>query len=125
MVVSESETDRDSWVRLTLRLPPDLHAQVVAKAGPVSLNSAIVQLLTAALNMQDAATQTQALLDEVQREHEESNRQLQEKIEAYEKGRERSEKTMRVLSEKLLSHIDEVVRVSVREEIEKALRTKK
>ena len=48
MVVS-NEKDRDNWIRLTLRLPPDVHAKVVKEAGLVSLNTAIVQLLEAAL----------------------------------------------------------------------------
>lgn len=47
---------RDDWIRITLRLPPRLHAQitdVAARAG-TSLNGQIVEALLAAFNPPDA-----------------------------------------------------------------------
>jgi len=36
---------QDDWTRITLRLPPDLHANLVAAAGGLSLNTEIVRRL--------------------------------------------------------------------------------
>ncbi len=38
---------QDDYVRITLRLPPDLHEALVRKAGANSLNAEIVSLLSA------------------------------------------------------------------------------
>lgn len=39
------ESARDDWVRMTLRLPPELHREIAASAGALSMNAAIVQRL--------------------------------------------------------------------------------
>lgn len=119
MVVSESESDRDSWVRLTLRLPPELHAQIeaVSRAGAMSLNAAIVQLLQGALNMQHIASHANSTLDEVQKIREE----LDEKIAAMSQGKDRSEQIIKSMVDALVANVGEIVRSSVREEIGKAL----
>ena len=36
---------QDDWIRITLRLPKDLHARISAAEGPSSLNATIVQAL--------------------------------------------------------------------------------
>lgn len=63
MVVSD-DNDRDGWVRLTLRLPPNLHAAILKRAGAYSLNSAILQFLQEALLIQDQKEQIRMLLVE-------------------------------------------------------------
>lgn len=40
-----AEAERDSWVRITLRLPDELHLELVQAAGEASLNATIVERL--------------------------------------------------------------------------------
>lgn len=39
---SDDEQNRENWVRITLRLPPDLHASLVESARLTSLNAEII-----------------------------------------------------------------------------------
>lgn len=39
---SDDEQNRENWVRITLRLPPDLHASLVEAARLTSLNAEII-----------------------------------------------------------------------------------
>lgn len=103
MAVSENEKDRDNWVRLTLRLPPDLHELITENAGPLSLNAAIIKLLEDALNMES---------------------ELRSKIEAVDDIIEQHEEAARATND-LIEQIGDIVRMSVREEIESALARKR
>ena len=49
----EEENSRDDWVRMTLRLPPALHKELLARAGALSMNAVIVQRLANSLLTQD------------------------------------------------------------------------
>ena len=43
--MSDDEKSRDNWVRITLRLPPELHKQLLDNLGNLSLNTSIIQRL--------------------------------------------------------------------------------
>lgn len=116
MVVSESDVDRDNWVRLTLRLPPDLHAQIVRDAGALSLNAAIVQKLT-----DDHALRGE--LDLLRARLLDNEKRLMGLLQRQDETR--SEIATNEKNEDLLTKIGALVRACVREEIEKALRAKK
>lgn len=90
MVVSENESDRDNWVRLTLRLPPELHAKIVSRAGAMSLNAAIVHFLQNALAHED-------VLSDV--------------------AKSGSKATIEALADKLMDDISRTVRESLRDEL--------
>lgn len=40
---------QDDYIRISLRMPPDLHQKLTERAGPLSLNAFIVTRLTEAL----------------------------------------------------------------------------
>lgn len=48
-----AESERDAWVRITLRLPPELHSDLVQLAGDSSLNTTIVQRLASSVSDDD------------------------------------------------------------------------
>lgn len=80
MVVSEGN-ERENWVRLTLRLPPELHAalETLSREESISLNGAIVRLLQAALNIEDLKASTYSAIDrltQVRQEVEEKSKGL-------------------------------------------------
>lgn len=100
MAVSDKE-DRDNWVRLTLRLPPDLHEEIASRAE-ASLNTTIIKLLEDGLSL------------------EEKRLDLENKIEAVDDIIDKHEDAARAAND-MAEHIGEIVRESVREEIEGAL----
>ena len=66
------ESARDDWIRMTLRLPPDLHRDIAASAGALSMNAAIVQRLAQSFAsehigklMEDTLREKREAIDEV------------------------------------------------------------
>lgn len=119
-MVSESEKDRDNWVRLTLRLPPELHSQILSRAGVMSLNGAIVHFLQVALKLDEAKANAETLLGEAGKMHEE----IDKKLEDYKNRRERGDAIVKDMIEQLSAHIGKVVKSSVREEVAAILENK-
>jgi predicted aminopeptidase len=68
---SDSDAGAGKWVRITLRLPPDLHAKLVEHAGLVSLNREIVKRLYESFQSRtEQARDRNATLDELQANYE-------------------------------------------------------
>lgn len=67
------ESARDDWIRMTLRLPPEMHRDIAASAGALSMNAAIVQRLAQSLLTQDIKGMMEAAL----REKKEATKELE------------------------------------------------
>ncbi len=90
---------QDEWKRITLRIPPDLHARVAAAAESVSLNGLIVEVL------EDAFPPSPEPLISILEEMSDINERLsQSDVAASERAELR--KRYRVLNHELGQHFD-------------------
>ncbi|PZP07831.1 MAG: hypothetical protein DI607_13525, partial [Sphingomonas hengshuiensis] len=59
LVQKNGMAKQDDYVRITLRLPPDLHRQLTTLAGAASLNAYIVSLLSQSASVEGAVRDSQ------------------------------------------------------------------
>lgn len=100
----EDDADRDNWFRITLRIPPSLHSDLVTMAGDASLNATIIHRLeTSIVNegitnmLRQAAAMSQRRAEEAEEKLERSRR------ESFEEGRTQGLEEIRSLIEQTVT----------------------
>lgn len=85
---------QDDWIRITLRLPRDLHARITAAVGAASLNATIVTSLEERFPV-SAEERLRALLDEYDEAMAEDGPNKENLRKLYEWGRQILERELR------------------------------
>lgn len=128
----EGENNRDDWSRITLRLPPQMHKDLLDQAGALSLNATIVQRLEASLRNDEEAKLAESLLQQATKEREEASKEVQELNTLHRELRSAIAETDKLLAirnksiqevrDDLIGNIGELIRQSVSEAIRDTLR---
>jgi len=121
--MSSQDESRENWTRITLRIPPKLHGELLRHAGVLSLNASIVQRLEKSLTSEaevaEVLNQARQLRDAARAElHAASDRRM-ESLKNYEIEAHRGAIASQHVA---LEEVKKIVEDTVREVITNALR---